>query len=218
MNEMLDTFQVSQTAWEAPTGIDSEVEAFALGAHARWLPNLDGALGAFMEKSASSQRRPNMAILAHARHPPLGTRLRRTSALKGMHFVWDTSSMLESAPEALVLLCATNTVIIPYVTISELDSQNKTSTKPNVKQQAKALRETILNNLTAFRLQTHKEVATRVSENARCNDDHILSCAVYFSDQQCRPLYLVTEDRFLRIKAAAEGVSVVDVKELAALR
>jgi rRNA-processing protein FCF1 len=133
---------------------------------------------------------------------------------RGEALVFDTSALLDTEPRKLLAIAHVNTVIIPFTALSEIDGHLKSEKLRNT---AVAIRDMLGEHPERFQMQ--KRVERDEDYEGRFNnadmvpDDRILGCAVFFR-RALRKVFLVTNDKMLRVKASAEGIPTVDTTGL----
>lgn len=153
-------------------------------------------------------------------------------------FVFDTSSLLNSEPGVLNLLLERAHIGIPFKVLDELDFMHKggqvagmesassggggggTHDREWRRKRAHELRNWIAACMSRayshLLLQKRTDVIEAYDRQTANNDDQILGYAVYLR-QHRKKVFFVTEDKFLRIKAAAEigrAYSYAEVRRL----
>jgi len=125
--------------------------------------------------------------------------------------ILDTSYLLDFGVSTF---CTTDTsdvvtFVLPWAVLHELDFQSKTSDE-HKRRMITMIRDYVRLHPRSVHVQPRgKEHCPRVTETARCNDDHILSCAVFFHENRVGcSVKIFTSDRILALKAQAEGLIV----------
>lgn len=139
----------------------------------------------------------------------------------------DTSALLELDRESLDWLIKNNKVIIPAKVLQEVDKHKDFSRgdKHNLKMAAKAACDVLLANFDQGNcvLQANsdhdKEYEDKLGADAS-PDDFIVACAVFFAkierDNFGGTLYLLTNDRMMKLKAQGEHLPVLNLTEATA--
>jgi len=140
-----------------------------------------------------------------------------SSSPVGETLCFDTSALLELTSDSLRWIMQNNKVIFPKMVLSELDKHIGNFKKSeDLKRAAKGVRELLISEPCI--LQSHldrDETYEAQLGNDASPDDHIVACAFFFAKKlQPRKVFLISDDRMMKVKARGEHIPVADLNEL----